>query len=174
MLFLVFQIGNDRYALETSRVVEVVPLVEIQRLPNPPKGVAGLINYRGRSVPAADLSELTLKRPSAELLSTRIIIIRYPDASGANHLLGLIAEHATELLRADPEKFLSSSENLHRAPFLGPVFSDARGSIHLLHETALLPPSVQESLYKQGAWTQPPPRIQTRVIIDPEPDESGH
>jgi chemotaxis-related protein WspB len=174
MLFLVFQIGDDRYALETSRVVEVVPLVELQRLPTPPKGIAGLINYRGRSVPAADLSELTLKRPSAELLSTRIIIIHYPDASGTSHLLGLIAEHATELLRADPDRFLSSNVKLNRAPFLGPVFSDARGSIHLLHETALLPPSVQESLYQQGGWTHAPPGIQPRVITDPEPDESGH
>jgi chemotaxis-related protein WspB len=168
MLFLVFQFGHDRYALETSRVVEVVPFVELQRLPNSPKGVAGLINYRGRSVPAVDLAELTLQRPSAELLSTRIIIVNYPDGSGANHLLGLIAEHATELLRADPDKFLPVEVNVTRAPFLGPVFSDARGSIHLLHETALLPMSVQEVLFKQDEWSHAP-RIQPRVITGSEP-----
>ena len=31
MLFLLFQLGRDRYALEASRVVEVVPLLVLQR-----------------------------------------------------------------------------------------------------------------------------------------------
>ena len=32
MLFLLFQLGNDRYALEASRVVEVVPMLELNQL----------------------------------------------------------------------------------------------------------------------------------------------
>ena len=38
MLFLLFQLGDGRYALEASRVVEVVPLLEIKRLLHAPKG----------------------------------------------------------------------------------------------------------------------------------------
>ena len=47
MLFLLFQLGKDRYALEASRVVEVVPLLALKQLPQAPKGVAGIFNYRG-------------------------------------------------------------------------------------------------------------------------------
>ena len=75
MLFLLFQLGNDRYVLEASRVVEVVPLLELKQLPRAPKGVAGIFKYRGRPVPAVDLCALTLGRPASERLSTRIIIV---------------------------------------------------------------------------------------------------
>ena len=108
MLFLVCQMGRERYAVEASRIVEVVPLVSLKRLPQAPKGVAGVFNYRGQPVPAIDLCELTLGHKAAERLSTRIILVNYPDASGQNHLLGLIAEYATELLRKETIAVLMS------------------------------------------------------------------
>jgi chemotaxis-related protein WspB len=80
MLYLLFQVGSDQYALEAVRVVEVVPLLGLTKIPRAPKGVAGLFNYRGRPVPAVDLCELALNKPAEERLSTRIIIVNYPDA----------------------------------------------------------------------------------------------
>jgi chemotaxis-related protein WspB len=56
MLFLLFQLGEERYALDTSHVAEVLPLVAITPIPQAPTGVAGLFNYRGAPVPAIDLS----------------------------------------------------------------------------------------------------------------------
>src|SRR5215472_1275232 len=100
MLFLLFQVGSDRYALEARHVVEVVPLLSLQRIPQAPLGVAGVFNYRGQPVPAVDLSQLTLGKPAEQCLSTRIIIVNYPDRDGRTHLLGLIAERATEMFRA--------------------------------------------------------------------------
>src|SRR5580692_2688337 len=82
VLFLLFQLGHDRYALEASRVLEVLPLLELKKLPGAPRGVAGIFNYRGRPVPAVDLSEMTLGRPASERLSTRIIVVNYPDETG--------------------------------------------------------------------------------------------
>src|SRR5437899_1716431 len=121
MLFLLFQLGKDRYALEASRVVEVVPLLMLRCLPHAPKGVAGVFNYRGRPVPAVDLSELTLGRPARERLSTRIIVVNYPDAAGQSHLLGLVAEHATEMLRKEMKDFVDPGVKIAAAPYLGPV-----------------------------------------------------
>jgi chemotaxis signal transduction protein len=81
MLFLLFQLGRDRYAVEARRVVEVVPLLNLKTIPQAPKGVAGMIVYRGRAIPALDLCELTSGRPARAHLSTRILIINYkPDA----------------------------------------------------------------------------------------------
>ena len=147
MLFLIFQLGSDRYALDATRVVEVVPLLALKKLPHAPIGVAGIFNYRGRPVPAVDLSELTLGHPAAERLSTRIIVTRYPDVSGRVHLLGLIAEHATETLRTDPADFLDSGVRMNSAPYLGPVLMEARGPIQLLHEQRLLSEPVRDLLF---------------------------
>ena len=149
MLFLLFQLGADRYALEANRVVEVVPLLELKRLPHAPKGVAGVFNYRGRPVPAVDLSELMLGQPSSERLSTRIIVVKHPDAAGQDHLLGLIAEHATETLRADPLSFVDSGVRLGEAPYLGPMLMDARGPVQLLHEQRLIPETVRQTIFSE-------------------------
>src|SRR5947209_2653698 len=129
MLFLLFQLGKDRYALEASRVIEVLPLLELKSIPQAPRGVAGVFNYRGRPVPVVDLSELALGQPAGERLSTRIIVVNYPDDSGHDQPLGLIAEHATEIIRRESRDFVEPGVNVGAPPYLGPVLMDGQGAI---------------------------------------------
>ncbi|HWH70798.1 MAG TPA: chemotaxis protein CheW [Candidatus Sulfotelmatobacter sp.] len=153
MLFLLFQLGQDRYALETSRVVEVVPLLELKRLPQAPQGVAGIFNYRGQPVPAVDLCALTLGTPASECLSTRIIIVRYPGEAGTSHLLGLIAEHATEILRREAKDFVPPGLTVGAAPYLGPVLMAPQGPIQFIDERRLLSEPLRRLLFA------PPPAL---------------
>lgn len=151
LLFLLFRLGNDRYALEASRVVEVVPMLDLKQWPQAPKGVAGIFDYRGRPVPAVDLCELTLGRPARALLSTRIIIVNYPDAHGVRHLLGLVAEHATDVMRGDPHSFVDSGLQKGPAPYLGPILMDPHGSIQWVDERRLLSEPVSDLLFSMTA-----------------------
>ena len=96
MLFLLFQLGQDRYALDAGQVTEVLPLVEIKQVPQAPPGVAGVFDFRGAPVPVIDLSQLALGRPAQRRLSTRLIVVHHRDEGGEQRLLGLIAEMATE------------------------------------------------------------------------------
>src|SRR5690242_4272186 len=144
MLFLIFHLGDDRYALQASRVVEVLPLVELKKIPNAPKGVAGIFNYRGRPVPAVDLGELTQGRPASRRLSTRIIVVNHPDETGVNHPLGLIAERATEIIRRESGEFAEPGLKLGGAPYLGPVLMDTRGGIQWVYEQRLLSDNVRD------------------------------
>ncbi len=149
MLFLLFQLGKDRYALEASRVVEVVPLLALKQVPQAPRGVAGLFNYRGQPVPTVDLGALTLGHPASERLSTRIIIVNYPDGNGTNHLLGLIAEHATEIVRKEAKDFADPGVKLGGAPYLGPIAQDDRGAIQWIYENRVLPEPVRQLLFSE-------------------------
>jgi chemotaxis-related protein WspB len=151
MLFLLFQLGKDHYALDTGQVAEVLPLVHIKQIPQTPRGVAGAVNYRGAPVPVIDLSELMLGRPAQKCLSTRVILVHYPDESGENHLLGLIAERTTETLWRDPADFVASGVTNDGALYLGPMATDARGLIQWIEVHKLLPASVREVLFRQSA-----------------------
>jgi chemotaxis-related protein WspB len=42
-LYLTFRLAADRYALEVSRIAEVLPLVGIKHLPRAPQGIAGAV-----------------------------------------------------------------------------------------------------------------------------------
>src|SRR5580692_1368743 len=108
MLFLIFQIGSDRYAIECTQVVEILPLLNWKCVPRAPAGIAGIIDYHGVPVPLIDLVELASGRPSRKWMSTRIIVVNYDadygvnyrqDPSGPVQLLGLVAEQATEVMR---------------------------------------------------------------------------
>ena len=149
MLFLLFRLGKDRYALEASRVVEVLPLLELRKIPGAPLGVAGIFNYRGRPVPAVDLSELTMGRPASEHLSTRIFVVNHPDEAGKLQPLGLIAEHATEILRRDRNDFVETGLQLGSPPYLGPVLLEAQGAIQWVREQRLLPRNVRDLLFSE-------------------------
>ena len=92
MLFLVFQLGTDRYAIEAAQVVEVLPLVKSKHIPHAPLGVAGIFDYHGAPVPLIDLAELALGKASRQWMSTRIILVNYRENSGKTHLLGFLAE----------------------------------------------------------------------------------
>lgn len=154
MLFLMFQLGRDRYVLDTAQVEAVLPLLAVKQLPAAPAGVAGAISYRGTPVPLIDLSLLALGRPAAPVLSTRIILLRYPAEHGERRLLGLIAERAVETVARDPADFVPSGVEAGTPPYLGPVAADEAGLVQWIKAEALLPPEIRDILFRQLA-TEP-------------------
>ncbi len=108
MLMLLFYLGDDRYALESRRVVEVVPLVALKKLHHAPEYLAGLFDYRGLIVPAIDLCHLIRGTPCRSYLSTRIILVNYLDRSPTPHIVGLMAERITETLNKPETEFVDS------------------------------------------------------------------
>jgi len=149
MLFLLFQLGKDRYALDAAGIAEVLPLVEITPIPQAPMGTGGLFNYHGVPVPAIDLSALALGQPAGCRLGTRIVLVHYSDGRGNRRKLGLIAEKATETMRADPGDFAASGIDNAATPYLGPVMADARGVVQWVDPQVLLPPALRDMLFRE-------------------------
>jgi chemotaxis-related protein WspB len=148
MLFLLFRLGRDRYAIEAAQIVEILPLITLKTLPGASPEIAGVIDHRGGPVPVIDLSVLALGRPAALRLSTRIIIVHYRARDGATHRLGLVAEHATETMRRETSDFVASGVSNPATPWLGPVASDPRGLIQRLDVGQLLPAAVRDLLFR--------------------------
>jgi len=174
MLFLLFQLGKDRYALDASKVVEVTPLLSLKGLPQAPRGVAGLFNYRGRSVPAVDLCELATGQPAVERLSTRIIILNYRHENGTDHLLGLVAENATEMLRRNTKEFVDSGVNMGAAPYLGPVLLDSQGVIQWINEQKLLSDHVRDLFFSTPGHPAGRPLTSLNELSDRPGEEVSH
>jgi chemotaxis-related protein WspB len=158
MLFLVFALGHDRYALDVRQIEEVLPLVEVKQIPRAPQAISGLFAYRGALVPVIDLSQLALGRPAARRLSTRLVLVHYPDESGRTRLLGLIAEKATQAARYDTADFAASGVTNPGAAYLGPVARDGQGLLQRIDVKTLLPQSLRDVLFKEpmdDQWASP-------------------
>ena len=147
MLFLLFQLGNDRYAIDAGQVAEILPSLHFKRIPHSPLGVAGVFNYHGTPVPLIDLTYLALGRPSQAKMSTRIILINHSDESGSKHLLGVIAEHVMENMQRAESDFGDSGVATAEAPYLGSVTTDRNGIIQRIEVRNLLPASLWAQLF---------------------------
>jgi chemotaxis-related protein WspB len=151
MLFLVFQLGDDRYAIDVTQVVEVLPLVNWKCIPRAPVGVAGVIDYRGMPVPLLDLTELAMGRPSRRWMSTRIIVVNYGWDCSQTRLLALIAERATELIRRNEADFSSPGLTIPDSPYLGSITSSSAGVIQRIAINSLLSNHVRDQLFPDRA-----------------------
>jgi chemotaxis-related protein WspB len=177
MLFLVFQLGKDRYAIEAHQVIEVLPQVNVKQIPRAPAGVAGVFDYHGAPVPLIDLTELAVGKPSRKWMSTRIIVVKYriplADARGSEepilsrdregavadsnagnhtieiHALGLLAEQATETLRRNEEDFADAGLAVSDTPYLGNVTTDSRGIVQRVEIQSLLSEGVRDQLFRE-------------------------
>ncbi len=147
MLFLMFHVGQDRYMLDVRQVTEVTPLTGIMPIPQAPKGVAGLCNYRGQLIPVLDLSEILLSHPARRRMHTRIVITHCAYNGGETHLLGLIVEKMTETVRLEAADFADSGAVL---PQLGAVATDRYGFAQRIELNQLLPAPLQDALFKQS------------------------
>jgi chemotaxis-related protein WspB len=150
VLFLVFQLGSDRYAIDAAQVVEVLPLVNWKCVPRAPAGVAGIIEYRGVPIPLVDLTDLAIGRPSQKWMSTRIIVVNYrPDLSTRDYLLALVAEQAIRTVRRSEEEFVHSGLTVADSPYLGFVAADPAGAIQRIDVQHLLSETLRKQLFQE-------------------------
>ena len=147
MLFLLFELGTDRYVLDVRHVAEVLPLVALKQIPRAPAGVAGVMNYRGVPLPIIDLSAMVLEQPAQQRLSTRIFVVNYSDCNDTSRLLGLIAEKANGTIRREAGDFSESGVSNAAAPFLGPVTMDNGRLVQRIEVAQLLTARLREILF---------------------------
>lgn len=152
MLYVVFRIRNDRYAIPASEIVEILPVVRLKKIPHAPIGVVGVFNYHGTAVPVLDLTLLTSGVRSQQSMTTRLAITTYADVTRVreepqHQLLGLIGEHLTETMSADEIDFIAPNVSPAEAPYLDSVAVDKKGFVQRLDIMKLLPEQVRDSLF---------------------------
>jgi len=131
MQLLTFSVAGHDYAIESRRVVEVLPRVEGRPIPHTPDYVLGVFNYRGSLMPLVDLGLRLVGRPPAARLSTRVIVVGPPDdraaaapsrfSSAGLARLGLVAENVVMIRSSAEAEATLPALDLPAAPFLGPV-----------------------------------------------------
>lgn len=149
-LFLLFRVGQERYALEAADIAEVLPRLRLKPIAQTPHWVVGVFAHRGVIVPVIDLSALTFGQPAQVRTSTRLVLVHYrPDAERSGKLLGLILEQATDTLRCAPGEFKEYGMDNRQARYLGPVREDAHGLLQWVRVQDLLSDPVRELLYPE-------------------------
>jgi len=147
MLLLTFQAGGQTYGLDVRNVIQVASYPTCTPLPHAPAYVAGLITWRGCTVPVIDISALLEGTPSRPLLSTRLLVINYPQPDGSSQPLGLLVEKAVETVEPDETRCEPQKVTVPDAPYLNGTAEHDGRLVQRLAVEELLPASVRQLLF---------------------------
>ncbi len=147
---LLFHVGDNLYALDSSQVVEVIAMVALRKIYHVPEYVAGFFNYHGTIVPVIDLGSLIGGITCRPRFSTRIVMVNYRAKDDRQQRLGLMAERVTETLTR-PAIDSKSPAIASDVPYLGQIFMDELGMIQLIYWEHLITEAQHASLLAQGS-----------------------
>lgn len=92
-LFLVFQLDERLYGIPVTRVREILPLMEITPVPNPPPFISGVFNLRGAIVPVIALRrQLGLPERPPDFRTCLVVV------QGIERSYGLIVDRVFDCL----------------------------------------------------------------------------
>jgi len=97
MLYVLCRIGQDAYAISSEAVERVLPFATLKALPGGVRGLTGLLNYQGVSIPVVDLCLLFWGVPAREFAGTRLLLC--PVDGLRNGRIALLVEHVSEVIR---------------------------------------------------------------------------
>jgi purine-binding chemotaxis protein CheW len=115
--YLAFDLGDQCFAVEVSRVEVVLESVPITRVPKAAPHLRGVINYRGAVIPVADLKIRFGEGPTASGPGTSIIVLRVRYEKD-EITLGVLADSVREVIDLDRSR-------IERPPQLGSRIEDA-------------------------------------------------
>jgi purine-binding chemotaxis protein CheW len=113
--YLSFKLDEEEFALDISKVREVLDFTKVTRVPQTPDFMKGVINLRGAVVPVVDLNRKFGIRDTEKTVNTRIIIGEV-DIEGGQTVLGVLADAVHEVMELEPER-------IEPAPRLGTRFN---------------------------------------------------
>lgn len=109
--YLSFKLGKEVFALDISKVREVLDFTSVTKVPQTPEYMRGVINLRGGVVPVVDLKLKFGMEETEKTVNTCIIIVEV-DLDSESVVLGALADSVQEV-------FDLHTEDIEPAPRIG-------------------------------------------------------
>jgi purine-binding chemotaxis protein CheW len=109
--YLTFKLEDEVFALDISKVREVLDFTTITKVPKTPDFMRGVINLRGSVVPVVDL-KLKFGMNRTEKMVNTCIIITEVTVDGETAVLGALADSVKEVMDIE-------SDHIEPAPAIG-------------------------------------------------------
>jgi purine-binding chemotaxis protein CheW len=100
--YLTFKLADEVFALDITKVREVLDFTSVTRVPRTPEFMRGVINLRGSVVPVVDL-RLKFGMSRTENSVNTCIIITEVKVDGDVTVLGALADSVQEVMDLGPE-----------------------------------------------------------------------
>jgi len=107
--FLTFLLGGETYAIEITKIREILTYPEVTILPNTPDWVKGVINLRGEVTPIIDL-RLRFNTSSKDALIYNDTTIVIAVVTTDNRMLGIVVDEVSDIELIDLDTLAPSPD----------------------------------------------------------------
>jgi purine-binding chemotaxis protein CheW len=101
--YLTFKLRDEVFALDISKVREVLDFTYVTKVPQTPDFMRGVINLRGNVVPVVDM-RLKFGLSLTEKTVNTCVIITEIEVDGETTVVGAMADSVQEVLDLEPEQ----------------------------------------------------------------------
>lgn len=101
--YLTYKLGEEVFALEITKVREVLEFMTVTKVPRAPDFIRGVINLRGSVVPVVDL-RMTFGMTKTERTLSTCVIIAEMTVNGETTVLGAMADSVQEVVELGPDQ----------------------------------------------------------------------
>jgi purine-binding chemotaxis protein CheW len=101
--YLTFKLEDEVFALDISKVREVLDFTNVAKVPQTPEFMLGVINLRGSVVPVVDMRLKFGMSRTEKTVNTFIIIVEV-EIDGETTILGALADSVQEVMDLDPDQ----------------------------------------------------------------------
>ena len=112
---LSFKLSEEVFAIDVSKVINILEMSHITKIPKAPEYMKGVINLRGTVLPVVDL-RIKFGLPEKEATVDTSIIVLSIDLSGEPVLIGTLVDAVREVLEL-------KSEEIAPAPTIGAKYN---------------------------------------------------
>ena len=101
--YLTFKLGDEVFAIDVSKVREVLDFTTITKIPRTPDFMSGVINLRGNVVPVVDLRLCFEMSKTEKTVNTCIVVVEML-LEGESTVIGALADSVEEVIDLEPEQ----------------------------------------------------------------------
>lgn len=103
--YLTFKLGNEEFAAHVSKVLNILEMTSITKVPKAPDYLKGVINLRGAVLPVID-TRIKFGMPETEYTNNTCIIVLDIDVDGESVHVGAIVDSVQAVLEIDNNQIM--------------------------------------------------------------------
>ena len=131
--YLSFRLGNETFATNVQKVLNILELKPITKVPHAPEFMRGVINLRGNVLPVIDM-RVKFGMEKIEATVDTCIIVLNVEINGDEVMLGILVDAVSEVLEID-ENLIEPSPSIgtrYKAEFLKGMWRNGEDSFIML------------------------------------------
>lgn len=117
--YLSFRLEDEKFAIPVGKVIEILEVPKITKVPRAPDYMKGVVNLRGSVLPVID-THLKFGLPPTKLTVDTCIAVLDIEIDGEKIMLGALVDAVEEVLEINPEQISPSPSigNKYKSEFI--------------------------------------------------------